>query len=158
VVVEENNLTQAISTLRGVFNETRGQHRFIVTEPGRGYRFVARVDVVSAPPAFSASSADLSPAAARPAAPTALAVDRPTTKPGRRPSIVAAGMLVALVVLATTAWVWQRAAGVRWARQEAIPQVAELVDAGDFEAAFALANQAKQRLSFDPLLDRLTPQ
>jgi DNA-binding winged helix-turn-helix (wHTH) protein len=46
VVVEENNLTQATSTLRRVLGETREEHRFIVTEPGRGYRFVARVEVV----------------------------------------------------------------------------------------------------------------
>src|SRR6185503_9867314 len=45
VVVEENNLNKAISTLRQVFGETRDEHRFIVTEPGRGYRFVASVEV-----------------------------------------------------------------------------------------------------------------
>jgi serine/threonine-protein kinase len=44
-VVEENNLTQSISTLRKVLGaETDGQ-RYIVTEPGRGYRFVADVQV-----------------------------------------------------------------------------------------------------------------
>lgn len=42
-IVEENNLTQNISTLRRVFGETPDSHRFIVTVPGRGYRFVARV-------------------------------------------------------------------------------------------------------------------
>jgi TolB-like protein/DNA-binding winged helix-turn-helix (wHTH) protein/Tfp pilus assembly protein PilF len=42
-IVEENNLTQNISTLRRVFGETPGSHRFIVTVPGRGYRFVAKV-------------------------------------------------------------------------------------------------------------------
>jgi DNA-binding winged helix-turn-helix (wHTH) protein len=46
VIVEENNLNKAISTLRQVFGETRDEHRFIVTEPGRGYRFVASVVVV----------------------------------------------------------------------------------------------------------------
>ena len=43
VVVEENNLTQAISALRRILGETPGAHRFIVTEPGRGYRLVASV-------------------------------------------------------------------------------------------------------------------
>ena len=41
--VEENNLTQNISTLRRVLGEGPGSHRFIVTVPGRGYRFVAEV-------------------------------------------------------------------------------------------------------------------
>jgi pimeloyl-ACP methyl ester carboxylesterase len=49
VVVEENNLTQNISALRRVLGEGASEHRFIVTEPGRGYRFVADVRVVRAP-------------------------------------------------------------------------------------------------------------
>lgn len=43
VVVEENNLNQNISTLRRLLGESSAEHRFIVTEPGRGYRFVAAV-------------------------------------------------------------------------------------------------------------------
>src|SRR6266498_1340845 len=42
-IVEENNLAQAISKLRQVFGETPGSHGYIVTVPGRGYRFVAEV-------------------------------------------------------------------------------------------------------------------
>jgi DNA-binding winged helix-turn-helix (wHTH) protein/tetratricopeptide (TPR) repeat protein len=41
--VEENNLTQSISTLRKVLGEKRGENRFIATDPGNGYRFVAEV-------------------------------------------------------------------------------------------------------------------
>ncbi|HEY1893229.1 MAG TPA: transcriptional regulator, partial [Chthoniobacterales bacterium] len=42
-IVEENNLSQNISTLRRIFGETPGSHSYIVTVPGRGYRFVAAV-------------------------------------------------------------------------------------------------------------------
>ncbi|MEP6955941.1 MAG: winged helix-turn-helix domain-containing protein [Chthoniobacterales bacterium] len=42
-IVEENNLTQNISTLRRLFGDTPQSHRFIVTVPGRGYRFIAAV-------------------------------------------------------------------------------------------------------------------
>jgi TolB-like protein/Tfp pilus assembly protein PilF len=42
--VEENNLNQCISVLRRVLGEKRAEHRYIVTVPGRGYRFVARVN------------------------------------------------------------------------------------------------------------------
>lgn len=42
-IVEENNLTQQISALRKIFNERAGDHRYIVTVPGRGYCFVAPV-------------------------------------------------------------------------------------------------------------------
>lgn len=43
--VEENNLTQNISMLRKALGEKPGEHRFIVTVPGRGYRFVADVRI-----------------------------------------------------------------------------------------------------------------
>jgi len=42
-IVEENNLSQNISTLRRIFGETPDSHSYIVTIPGRGYRFVAEV-------------------------------------------------------------------------------------------------------------------
>src|SRR5215469_7286198 len=42
-IVEENNLAQAIWKLRQVFGEKPGSHSYIVTVPGRGYRFVAPV-------------------------------------------------------------------------------------------------------------------
>lgn len=42
-VVEENNLSQNISALRRALGETPDQHRYIVTVPGRGFRFVAAV-------------------------------------------------------------------------------------------------------------------
>lgn len=42
-VVEEGNLTQNIFTLRKAFGENPKDHRFIVTVPGRGYRFVPKV-------------------------------------------------------------------------------------------------------------------
>ena len=41
--VEEGNLSQNIYTLRRVLGESPQDHRFIVTVPGYGYRFVARV-------------------------------------------------------------------------------------------------------------------
>lgn len=60
--VEENNLNQCISALRRVLGEKRAEHRYIVTVPGRGYRFVAAVNKRK-PPA-TASSADLIPSIA----------------------------------------------------------------------------------------------
>ena len=41
--VEDANLTQTISVLRKLLGENPNQHRFIVTETGKGYRFVAPV-------------------------------------------------------------------------------------------------------------------
>ena len=42
-IVEENNLNKNISVLRQLLGEKPGEHRFIVTVPGKGYRFVANV-------------------------------------------------------------------------------------------------------------------
>src|SRR6266487_1592935 len=44
-IVEENNLAQSISKLRQVLGEKPGTHRFVVTVPGRGYRFAADVTI-----------------------------------------------------------------------------------------------------------------
>ncbi|HET9448881.1 MAG TPA: winged helix-turn-helix domain-containing protein [Steroidobacteraceae bacterium] len=96
-VVEENNLTQNISALRRAFGEKLGEHRFIVTIPGQGYRFVAAVSPVS-------RVAEAEPVAA--AAP-------------RRPwaAIAAAAILVA--VIAVAAW---RITSVEEAQPPASPQ------------------------------------
>ena len=46
-IVEENNLNKNISVLRQVLGENPGAHRFIVTVPGKGYKFVADVRTIS---------------------------------------------------------------------------------------------------------------
>ncbi|MEJ7848718.1 MAG: transcriptional regulator, partial [Pyrinomonadaceae bacterium] len=42
--VEENNLTVHVAALRKTLGEQKGENRFIVTEPGKGYRFVAELN------------------------------------------------------------------------------------------------------------------
>jgi len=44
-IVEENNLNQAVSSLRRALGDSRESPRFILTVAGRGYRFVADVNV-----------------------------------------------------------------------------------------------------------------
>ena len=41
--VDESNLTQQISMIRKALGETAGDSRYIVTVPGKGYRFAAHV-------------------------------------------------------------------------------------------------------------------
>lgn len=43
--VEESNLTQQISMVRKALGESAGEDRYVMTVPGRGYRFVADVSV-----------------------------------------------------------------------------------------------------------------
>src|SRR6476661_125995 len=47
VEVEEGNLTQQIFLLRKALGETAQQPRYIVTIPGHGYRFTARVEAIT---------------------------------------------------------------------------------------------------------------
>ncbi len=42
-IVEENNLNQSISAIRRALGERPDDHRFVVTIPGRGYKFVAAI-------------------------------------------------------------------------------------------------------------------
>ena len=46
VAVEEGGLTKNISILRKTLGESPDEHQYIVTVPGRGYRFVANVATV----------------------------------------------------------------------------------------------------------------
>ena len=45
--VEESNLAQNIFVLRKTLGATVGEHRYIVTVPGRGYRFTEKVRIVA---------------------------------------------------------------------------------------------------------------
>jgi DNA-binding winged helix-turn-helix (wHTH) protein/TolB-like protein len=44
--VEESNLTQQVSMIRKALGESAGEDRYIITVPGRGYRFAAEVKVL----------------------------------------------------------------------------------------------------------------
>jgi adenylate cyclase len=43
LVVEDNNLNQTIAVVRRALEETPGEHRFVITVPGRGFQFVPAV-------------------------------------------------------------------------------------------------------------------
>jgi len=48
--VDENNLTQSMSVLRRALEEHPGQNNYIATLPGRGYQFIAAVEIVPGSP------------------------------------------------------------------------------------------------------------
>src|SRR5262245_47400839 len=60
-IVEENNLAHASSKLRQIFSETPGADGYIVTVPGRGYRFVADVREVVEQEKVSPESIEVRP-------------------------------------------------------------------------------------------------
>jgi TolB-like protein/DNA-binding winged helix-turn-helix (wHTH) protein/tetratricopeptide (TPR) repeat protein len=103
VVVEEGSLTQTIHTLRRVLGEKAGEHRYIATVSGRGYRFVAEVRVRTEQAKVDAA-------------------------PSRRPKTILAGAALALVVLAVVAVLAWRGRGqpVEEAATPAQPSIAVL--------------------------------
>jgi DNA-binding winged helix-turn-helix (wHTH) protein/TolB-like protein/Flp pilus assembly protein TadD len=66
-VVEENNLSQAITVLRRAFGDKRTAPRFLMTVPGRGYRFIAELSE-SAAAATAEAGSSAAPLARRPRA------------------------------------------------------------------------------------------
>ena len=76
----------------------------------------------------------------------------------RRPRL-AIPMLVGIgALIAAGTWMFQRNASARWARNEAVPQIARLVDEQQYIAAFNLAQEAEQFIPDEPALAALWPK
>jgi eukaryotic-like serine/threonine-protein kinase len=138
VVVEENNLNKTVSELRRVLGETPDEHRFIVTVPGRGYRFVAVVSR-EAPPSSSSAAAAPSGSAA-PTPPGSARVSPPAeareTSVSRRSTLgyVAAALAAGLVLVATAIYVTHVSLGES-TRSAAPPSTRALATRFTFETA-----------------------
>lgn len=97
-VVEENNLTQAISALRRAFGTVAGEHHFILTVPGRGYSFVAEVNFPDAAESGTTGGPDSGTSFV------------PASSPRRTLKGLTLALALALLVLAAVAWIWHRPA------------------------------------------------
>jgi tetratricopeptide (TPR) repeat protein len=91
-VVEESNLSQNIYTLRRALAEERGENRYIATVPGRGYRFIAVVNVVASEP-----DPEVVPGPTLPGTDHGPTHSRRTARPRSR-TIVAASVLITAVL------------------------------------------------------------
>jgi len=145
--VEEANLAQNVSVLRRALGEIPGEHRYIATVPGRGYRFVA--DVVTTVAAHQ-------PEVGMERRTTAeLVVEEESTwplgwqRPGARRLTVAAILLS--VGLAWAGWhLWKRPLStpdVTAARSIAVLPFHQLDDAGDKALGLGLADAVITKLS-----------
>src|SRR5205807_45660 len=104
-IVEENNLAQNISSLRRVFGETPGSHHYIVTVPGRGYRFVADVKMREAdvgPQPRRMPEAAIAPAENK--TEHVASVAHPNPRRSFRPILLATAAVLALSVAALFFW------------------------------------------------------
>jgi DNA-binding winged helix-turn-helix (wHTH) protein/TolB-like protein/cytochrome c-type biogenesis protein CcmH/NrfG len=100
--VEENNLSQNVYTLRRVLGQGRGEHNYIVTVPGRGYKFVADVrNITSYLPGSELKSQEAIQAEEETEAVATVTVSAQTkqrTASWKTVALVAGGITVALAV------------------------------------------------------------
>ena len=133
--VEESNLTQHISMLRKALGEAPQDRRYIVTVPGRGYRFIAEVADTAQPTSMEPNQEATDPSRD---APTQVVMAKPAgadqvataRKPWlRRRSYLVLGGITVVGIILTGMW-------IEFARRELRPRVLtgkESVLLADFE-------------------------
>ena len=122
-VVEEGNLTQCIFALRRAFGETAGEHRFIVTVPGRGYQFAARVQTVDVLPTEAPASLSAIPVASNDAPDTDPIVATPGNGLRTRTFWLAGSIAMLMVVTLLSYLLW-----LRTAPQDSTAEVSEATE------------------------------
>ena len=82
----------------------------------------------------------------------------PTARRFPKPKFALLALLLIFVPATLGIWFLHRTSNVRWAREEAIPEIIRLTDQGEYAAAFEIAEQAAAYIPTDPLLTSLWPQ
>lgn len=73
----------------------------------------------------------------------------------RRPSVVGALFFLFLASVLGAAWWYHHNSPKRWAKEQAIPQISQLMDKGQYFAAYRLAKRAERYVPDDPTITRL---
>lgn len=156
VVVEENNLNQAISLLRRTLGDQRASPRYIGTVPGRGYRFVADVTVelhgetsgaIDAPAQMSPTPTNAPPGAIVVESIEPLNDVRAAAGPSRR-AILSGIATVAVIGAGWTLWSRRAAVPTPQPRSIAVLPFQPLIDdAGNDALQLGIADTLIARLS-----------
>ena len=75
----------------------------------------------------------------------------------KRPKVAVPVLLILLTLIGLTVWGIHRSSRIRWARNEALPRIAQLAEQEKLGEAYALAVQAERYISKDPMLTKLWP-
>lgn len=161
----DNSINTAIRKIRQALKDDPEQPRFVQTVAGKGYRFIASILEAENPAGIGAPSSALGahPATGpgpKPAAPPP-GVSEPTTStrvvPNRKVPRVPVVLVLLLAIPAGAAGLlYRHYARIRWVREQAVPQIQQLVVTRKPVAAFLLFRQAEQMSPNDPSLKRLS--
>jgi len=72
----------------------------------------------------------------------------------KRPSVAIPGLLILLLLGGLSAWWVQRSFKARWARTQALPQIAQLIEQEKWGEAYSVAVQAEKSIPDDPMLGK----
>ena len=76
----------------------------------------------------------------------------------RQPRVAVPIILMILAVCVLVVWLINRSAHIRWARNEALPEINRFLENGDYSAAFHLATNAEKFIPKDAELTELLPK
>ena len=76
----------------------------------------------------------------------------------RKPVIMGPLIIVLVGLIVASVWFFRRRAKIKWARNQALPEIIRLVEEESFISAFRLAKQAEKHISENPLLSQIWSQ
>jgi len=75
----------------------------------------------------------------------------------RQPRVAIPALIILIALMSLIGWGIHHSSKVRWAREQALPQIGKLIERGEPREAYALAVQAERYLPADPTLARFWP-
>ncbi len=73
----------------------------------------------------------------------------------KRPRIAVPGILVVLMICFMAVWYIDRSSKIKWSREQAIPEIIQLIEEANYAPAYHLALKAEKHIPKDPLLSDL---
>ena len=75
----------------------------------------------------------------------------------RQPRVAIPALIILLALMSFIGWGIHHSSKVRWARDQALPQIGKLIERGELGEAYALAVQAERYIPADPTLAKFWP-